>query len=80
MGKKYTEKDIDELANHLDIDNFRKNQMVNDLKGFSKVKKVFIGKGIVGGWKKQIPPEVEAEIDEWIAENLKDSDLTFSVI
>ncbi|XP_044021341.1 sulfotransferase 1C4-like [Aphidius gifuensis] len=80
LGKKYTEKDIDELANHLDIDNFRKNKMVNDLKGFSKVKSVFIGKGLVGGWKEQIPPEVEAEIDEWIAENLKDSDLTFSVI
>lgn len=65
------------MANHLDIDNFRKNPMVNRLKGFKNTKTIFIGKGLVGGWKELITPEIEAEIDEWIAENLKDSDLTF---
>lgn len=37
----------------------------------------FIRKGVAGSHKKEISPEYEKKFDEWIRENLKNSDFKF---
>ena len=38
----------------------------------------FIRKGGVGSWKEYFSPELNAKMDKWIADHLKDSDLKFT--
>lgn len=40
---------------------------------------MFIRKGIVGGWKDYFTEEMLKEADDWIDENLKDTDLWYSM-
>lgn len=77
LGKSYSDDQIAELAAHLDIDTFRKNPMVNQLPGLEDRIFTFIGKGLVGGWKEVLTPELEAEVDRWIEKNTKDTDIAF---
>lgn len=82
FGKSYSEEQIEKLADHLHIDNFRKNPMVNtpSPKVYETLEpSLFIRQGKVGGWKEVFTPELEAKFDAWIKENLKDTDLKFPV-
>lgn len=76
--------EIEKLIDHLDIKNFKNNPMVNsdDLVdcGIMFEKGNFVRRGICGEWKETFTPELDAEADEWIADNLMDCDLKFPVI
>lgn len=81
LDKKLSDNDLNKLEEHFKIENFRKNKSVNndhfiELGIASKNKEhQFIRKGEIGGWKKYFTPELNAEVDKWIQENLKDTDL-----
>ena len=55
LNKKLTETEVENLLDHLDISNFRKNPSVNVLQtvGSSNVEGTFVRKGKVGGWKEE---------------------------
>lgn len=78
FDKSYSEEQIAKLAKHLNIDNFRKNPMVNQASPHNQMKEeMFIRQGKVGGWKEVFTPEIDEKFNKWIADNLKDTDLTF---
>ncbi|XP_014215952.1 sulfotransferase family cytosolic 1B member 1-like [Copidosoma floridanum] len=81
LGKAYSMEQVDRLVDHLSIDNFRKNLMVNtqELKDCGIVRKEseFVRRGVSGGWKDYFTDELEIEADEWIEKSLKDTDLRF---
>ncbi|CAK9809497.1 Luciferin sulfotransferase [Anthophora plagiata] len=80
LGKAYTEEQIKELTNFLNIKNFRDNPMVNssELKECGIITAgTFVRKGQSGEWKDMFTPELNAKANQWIEENLKGSDLTF---
>jgi len=64
------------LVEHLKIENFRKNPMVNQ-PSTAIQPDMFIRQGITGGWKKVFTPELEEKFSKWITDNLKDTDLAF---
>ncbi|XP_011883398.1 PREDICTED: sulfotransferase family cytosolic 1B member 1-like [Vollenhovia emeryi] len=77
-GKNYSDEQIAKLAEHLKIENFRNNSMVNQPSANAPVKSdIFIRQGKTGGWKSMFTPEIEDKFSTWIADNLKDTDLTF---
>ena len=81
LGKTYNEEEIKKLSEHLHINNFRNNPMVNKEnvglmeKGFS-----FIRDGKTGGWKDYFTNELEEEADQWIAQNLVGTSLKFPIV
>ncbi|XP_071581502.1 sulfotransferase 4A1-like [Temnothorax nylanderi] len=78
FGKTYSDKQIAKLVDHLKIENFRKNYMVNQASISSAIKpEAFIRQGKVGGWKEVFTAEIEEKVSKWIAHNTKDTDLTF---
>ncbi|XP_014474012.1 PREDICTED: sulfotransferase family cytosolic 1B member 1-like [Dinoponera quadriceps] len=80
LGKTYTDEQLNELADYLNINNFRNNPMVNssELKNCKFIAEgIFIRKGVSGGWKDIFTPELTARADKWIEENLKNTDLRF---
>ena len=79
LGKTYNEEEIKKLSEHLHINSFLNNPMVNPdtilmKKGFS-----FIRKGKSGNWKDYFTKELEEEADEWIAKKLAGS-LKFPIV
>ena len=75
IGYHMTELQVLRLDDHLYIDNFREvvcEAMVGD-----PTMKGFIRKGKVGDWKNYFTDENLKFWDEWIAENLKGTDITF---
>ncbi|KAL2735202.1 sulfotransferase 1C4-like isoform X2 [Vespula squamosa] len=82
FGKSYNEETISKLVDHLQIDNFRKNPMVNSAspnKNEEVRSEMFVRRGKVGGWKEIFTKELEEKFDAWIKENMKDTDLTFPI-
>ena len=84
LGKSYSDKQIEKLAVHLHIDNFRKNPHVNreDLKhqGFAYCDRTeFIRTGKTGDWKSLFTAEMNERFDRWLAEKLKGTDLRFTM-
>ncbi|XP_018564737.1 estrogen sulfotransferase isoform X2 [Anoplophora glabripennis] len=82
LGKSYSLEQYETLADHLDIDNFRKNKSVNydilkNLGVLIKGEEAFVRKGKSGGWKDYFDEVLNARADRWIEENLKDTDLRF---
>ena len=81
LDKRVTEEKLDQLTDHLRIDNFSKNEAVNknDLKakGVFKEEGNFIRKGKTGDWKNHFSPELNERIDRWIQANLAGTDLKF---
>ena len=74
IGYHMTECKILKLDDHLHIDNFRKI-MVAANGGDTKMAN-FIRKGKVGDWKNYLNEESTIKIwDEWIAENIKGTDI-----
>ncbi|GAB1861332.1 Sulfotransferase 1C4 [Camponotus japonicus] len=77
-GKTYNNEQIAKLTEHLNIENFRKNSMVNQLEQAGRIKpELFIRQGKTGNWKEIFTPELEKKFNEWIVDNLKDTDLVF---
>lgn len=79
----YRDEEFSKLLDYLDIKNFKKNPMVNfeELQecGVLLMNDVFVRKGQSGNWKSTFTEDLEKEADEWIAENLKDTDLAFPI-
>lgn len=80
MGKTYDDDEIQKIADHLKIENFRNNRMVNG----SKLKTCgiiddgnFIRKGAIGDWKDLFTEELNERANKWIEKNLRDTDLRF---
>ena len=82
LGKSYSDEQVDKLAEHLHIDNFKKNPWVNlehlqDGITMRNDRGSFIRKGKTGDWKNHFTPEMTAKFEKWMAEKLKGTDLTF---
>lgn len=80
LGKEYSDDEINELAMYLDIKNFRINPMVNlsELRECNILEREsFVRRGLSGGWKDFFTPELENQANQWITENLKNTDLKF---
>ncbi|XP_011684337.1 PREDICTED: sulfotransferase 1C4-like [Wasmannia auropunctata] len=78
FGKAYSDEQIAKLAEHLKIENFRKNPMVNQPSPSSTMNpEAFIRQGQVNSWKEMFTSEIEEKFNKWVADNLKDTDLTF---
>ena len=82
LGKSYSDEQVDKLAEHLHIDNFKKNPYVN-LEGGKKSGLLhqdrgnFIRKGKTGDWKNHFTPEMTIKFDAWLDQKLKGTDLQF---
>ncbi|CAG9773792.1 unnamed protein product [Ceutorhynchus assimilis] len=84
LGKSYTNEQLDKLENHLKIENFRNNKSVNfdvmeSLGIILKSEEGFVRKGKNGGWKNYFDQEMDEEANQWIEENLRDTDFRFPV-
>ncbi|KAF0288786.1 Sulfotransferase family cytosolic 1B member 1 [Amphibalanus amphitrite] len=81
LGKSYSEEQIDKLASHLHIDNFKKNPYVNMEKSthgmVNKDQGSFIRKGKTGDWKNHFTPEMTEKFDKWMAQKMKGTDLKY---
>ena len=82
LGKEYSDEQVDKLADHLHIDNFKKNPWVNaeQIKDGIKMhtdRGSFIRKGKTGDWKNHFTPEMTAKFDKWMEQKMKGTDLTF---
>ncbi|KAF4524247.1 hypothetical protein B566_EDAN008793 [Ephemera danica] len=85
LDKSMNEVQVAQLAEHLNITNFRRNPAVNfDL--LSEVglmndgEQSFIRKGKTGGWREEFTPELNARADKWINDNLNKTDLRFPAV
>ncbi|XP_075969860.1 luciferin sulfotransferase-like [Anticarsia gemmatalis] len=82
LNKPYNEEQVQRLCEHLSIDSFRKNKSVNydvmdELGLLVKGEQPYIRKGKVGGWRDYFDEEMTQQAEQWIADNLRDSDLRF---
>ena len=79
LGKSYSDEQINMLASHLHIDNFKKNPHVNkeSMSMVHKDRGNFIRKGKTGDWKNHFTPEMTAKFDAWLEQKLKGTDLRF---
>ncbi|CAH0406345.1 unnamed protein product [Chilo suppressalis] len=82
LGKEYSAEEIAGLCDHLSIDNFKNNRSVNqdDMKdlGISvSGENSFIRKGKAGGWRDHFDEEMTLQAEQWMADNLRDTDLRF---
>ncbi|XP_037083661.1 sulfotransferase 1C4-like [Pollicipes pollicipes] len=82
FGKTYSDEQVERLAAHLHIDNFKKNPYVNNERlkesGFMHADRgSFIRKGKTGDWKNHFTPEMNAKFDKWMAQKLRETDLRF---
>ncbi|XP_063382199.1 sulfotransferase 1B1-like [Cydia fagiglandana] len=81
LGKEVTDEQVVKLCEHLNIDNFRKNESVN-LEWLTRRvgdpdAESFIRKGKSGGWREHFDEEMTAQAQQWMRENLSDCDLRF---
>jgi len=82
LGKSYSDEQVDKLASHLHIDNFKKNPFVNmeplrAMGAMHEDRGSFIRKGKTGDWKNHFTPEMNAEFSRFMAEAMKGTDLQF---
>ncbi|CAH2086176.1 unnamed protein product [Euphydryas editha] len=82
FGKRFTEKQVKDLCEHLSIENFKVNKSVNydvmrELGILQPGAATFIRKGKAGGWRDYFDDEMAAEADKWIGQNLRDTDFRF---
>ncbi|XP_012528038.2 sulfotransferase 1C4 [Monomorium pharaonis] len=78
FDKTYDDEQIAKLVEHLKIENFRKNPMVNQPSPDVVMQaEMFVRQGTTGGWKKMFTPQIEEKFSKWITDNLKNTDLVF---
>lgn len=85
LNKKLNDEQIEVLAKHLKFDNFKNNMSVNyerygEMGILNKGEQPFIRKGKSGGWRDDFDQEMTAQAQEWIKQNLKDTDIKLSFI
>lgn len=93
IKRKLTSEDIDNICDYVRFDKMQNNNAVNletlvfkdpavkeqiDQEAYNKVK--FIRKGQVGDWQNYLSPELNAQVDKWISENLDGTGLTFEYV
>lgn len=72
--------EYDSLEEHLKIQNFKNNTSVNGqyLKDLKVLKDDnFVRTGNTGGWRNYFDDELNERANNWIKENLKNSDIEF---
>lgn len=81
LGKPLKDEDLPKLLDHLSIKNFKNNPAINgkdliDVKILEKGAQGFVR---LGSTEKncELTPKMIEKIDQWIEENLKDSDFKF---
>ncbi|CAB3228639.1 unnamed protein product [Arctia plantaginis] len=82
FGKEFSDEQIERLCDHLSIDNFKNNKSLNydvmkELGILITGEQSFIRKGKAGGWRDYFDEEMTQQAEQWIAENLRDTDLRF---
>ncbi|XP_050663951.1 sulfotransferase 1C4-like [Leptidea sinapis] len=84
FGKTFTNEQIEKLAEHLRFDNFKDNDSVNQQKtmtelGVCNEQSRFIRKGKIGEWRHHFNEQQKQEVEEWMRENLADTDIKFPI-
>ncbi|XP_063222124.1 sulfotransferase 1C4-like [Bacillus rossius redtenbacheri] len=82
LGRHLTGQQVQELAQHLHIDNFRRNPAVNmevlrRAGMLSNWDQAFVRRGKDGGWVDEFTPELNKRADLWIKKHLETTDLRF---
>ena len=85
LGKNMTEKQINQLTDHLSFESMKTNPSVNyelvtDMnKKFKLIdyEGQFMRSGSVGGYKEAMSPEVLDQFDQWIEINTRNTDFKF---
>ncbi|KAG5881188.1 hypothetical protein JTB14_034965 [Gonioctena quinquepunctata] len=81
LGKNLSTNEITTLENHLSIDEFKKNQSVNSNRmtelGGGSADIPYINKAKPEGWEGYFGRDLQNEVDRWIEENLRGTDLKF---
>ncbi|XP_058805333.1 sulfotransferase 1 family member D1-like [Phymastichus coffea] len=83
LGKSYTEEQYEKLVNHLTFHNLQNNKMVNLTRDKAKVifkKDTFMRQGKSQAWHSMFSPTLNEQANNWIRENLKDTDIEFPFI
>lgn len=80
LGKTYSDEEVNKVAEYLNIKNFRNNPMVNysEMRACGIMERESFVRGKNGDCN-IFTPELDAKIQKWIEENLKDTDLRFPV-
>ncbi|CAB3255262.1 unnamed protein product [Arctia plantaginis] len=81
LGKKITQEESVRLYEHLSFDNFKNNKSVNfeDMReiGLLAPTESFVRKGKTGGWRDYFDEEMTQQAEQWIADNLRNTDLRY---
>lgn len=86
LGKEINEEQVEKLKEHLNFNSMKKNRATNieplleKIQGEDYMDKIgisFIRKGTVGDYKNHMSEELSRRFDEWTAENLKGTGLSF---
>ncbi|XP_026330827.1 estrogen sulfotransferase-like [Hyposmocoma kahamanoa] len=81
FGKSYSEEQFDHLCDHLHFDNFKNNASIGIDDNYCKFgdfqKKNFVRRGKSGGWREYFDEQLAAHAQQWIDQNLRDTDLRF---
>ncbi|XP_049816986.1 uncharacterized protein LOC109597463 [Aethina tumida] len=84
FGKQMTDIQVEKLANHIKVENFKNNPSVNrDYADYFPREDTqnFVRKGKVGSWKSELyTPELIQKADRWIEEEYKKTDLRFPIV
>lgn len=77
LGNPLKDEDLPKLMDHLQFDNFQKNPSVIHKINPDSTKNDLVRRGKVGG-NSEITQEMSKKFDEWMKENLGNSDLKFT--
>lgn len=82
LNKPFNEEQVSRLSEHLSFESFKKNKSVNFdfMYGFGvfiQGEQPYIRKGKVGGWRDYFDEEMTQQAEQWISDNLQDTDLQF---
>jgi hypothetical protein len=82
IGMKLSTQTVDKIASLGKFENYQKKSMLNSFESqwWNEGKGEFIRKGQVGNWVNHFTPELKAEYDAWIREELARLDITDPVI
>ncbi|CAG9783943.1 unnamed protein product [Diatraea saccharalis] len=85
LGKTVTEEQMSRLCEHLAFNNFKRNKSVNmeffkELNTTNTNASPFIRKGKAGGWRENFDEEMTRQAEQWMADNLRDTDLRYPTV
>ncbi|KAK3862986.1 hypothetical protein Pcinc_031191 [Petrolisthes cinctipes] len=81
LGTNLNEMQLENVARHTSFSSMKsRGEPVKDPKLFLEESKgSFFRKGSIGDWRSHFSPELNAEMDKWIRNNIGDSDITFNM-